>query len=248
MKFVRFVFLALLACVSPSAFAQEPAPAPDGTPAKEEQGYKIRGLSFLVDAPATGVFIHDPTAKPGTPGTAFGIKNYLNHELSVVPSTADNLVVTKSGDSASIKDPASVLAKIKLPDHFKKGIFVFLPGTGKAGDPIYRTLVIDDAVRVFPRGSIKVINLSPSPVKITLEKEEYPFKPGESKLIEKPPVNDQNASSMTAMAFKDNQWQRFGQTLWPHPGQKRVIQIIFENPQTKSIELVGINDIAVRDN
>ena len=30
--------------------------------------------------------------------------------------------------------------------------------------------------------------------------------------------------------------------------QKRVIQIIFEDPKTKDVELVGINDIAVRDN
>lgn len=248
MKLASLAFAALVACAAPAALGQEPA-APDAAPAAREQpGLKIRGLSFLADAPTTDVFAHDPAAKPGTPGVKFDIKNYLNHEFAMIPVGAENLIFTKSGDAASTKDPASVLAKVKLPQHFRKGILVFLPGSAKPGEPIYRVLPIDDAVKVFPRGSVNVINLSPVPVKIVLEKQEYVYKSGEAKVIENQPVDASNASAMTAYAFKDNQWQRFGQTVWPHPGEKRVIQIIFENPKSKNVELVGIRDIAVRDN
>lgn len=250
MKSASFAFVALLAMAAPAVFAQQTPPAtPPAAPAAEEQpGLKIRGLSFLVDAP-TAVFAHDAAvvAKP-LPGVKFGIKSYLNHEYSTVPATGDSIVFTKSAEPASVKDAASVIAKAKMPANFKKGIFVFLPGSGKAGDPAYRVMVIDDAVRVFPRGSVKVINLSPTPVKITLQKEEFTFKPGETKLIENQPVDADNSSAMTAFQFKDNQWQRFAAGVWPHPGEKRVIELIFENPASKQTELQGIRDVAVRDN
>jgi len=250
MKPASFAFAVLLACVAPAAFAQQPAapPAtPPAEPAKEAPGLKIRGLSFLVDAP-TAIFAHDPSVTPPLPGVKFDIKNYLNHEYSTVPAKGDGIIFTKSADPASVKDAASLVAKAKMPEHFKKGIFVFLPGSGKAGDPAYRVMVIDDAVRAFPRGSVKVINISPTPVKIVLEKEEFTFKPGETKLIEDPPVNPNNSSGMIAYQFKENQWQRFAAGVWPHPGEKRVIELIFENPTSKRTELQGIRDVAVRDN
>lgn len=248
MKPASFAFAALLALAAPAAFAQQPPATPPATPAAEDQpGLKIRGLSFLVDDP-TAIFAHDPAATKAGPGVKFDIKSYLNHEYSTVPATGDTIVFTKSAEVASVKDPASIVARAKMPANFKKGIFIFLPGTGKAGDPTYRVMAIDDAVRVFPRGSVKVINISPTPVKITLEKEEYTFKPGETKLIENPPVDADNSSAMTAFQFKDNQWQRFAAGVWPHPGQKRVIELIFENPASKRTELQGIRDVAVRDN
>lgn len=249
MKPASFVFAALLACTAPTVFAQQPAPAPaPAAPTAEEQpGLKIRGLSFLTEAPPA-IFAHDPAATPPLPGVSFNIKSYLNHEYSTVPAKGDSIVFTKSSDPASVKDPASVLAKAKMPANFKKGIFIFLPGAGKAGEPAFRVMAIDDAVRVFPRGSVKVINISPTPVKITLQKEEFTFKPGETKLIENQPVDADNSSAMTAFQFKDNQWQRFAAGVWPHPGEKRVIELIFENPNSKQIELQGIRDVAVRDN
>ncbi len=248
MKLSCFVLAALAVCASPAVLAQQTPPAtPPATPAKEEPGLKIRGLSFMVDTPPDEIYAHDPTATKPTAGTKFDLKSYLNHEFSTVPALGNAIVFTKSSDPASVKDPASVLARAKMPEHFKKGIFVFLPGTGKPGEIPFQVMVIDDAIRSFPRGSLKVINLSNAQVKIMLEKEEFPFKPGESKLIEKQPIGDRGASAMTAFYFKDNQWQRFGAGVWPHPGEKRVIEIIFENPKTNQMEVQGIRDIAVRD-
>lgn len=252
MKLTCFAFAALVACAAPAALAQQATPpaTPGTAPAtpEEQPGLKIRGLSFMVDNPPAEIFAHDAAATKPAPGVKFDLKTYLNHEFSTVPAQGNTIVFTKSADPASMKDPASVLARAKMPEHFKKGIFVFLPGTGKPGEMAFQVMVIDDAVRSFPRGSLKVINLSGAQVKIILEKQEYPFKPGETKLIENQPVGDRGASGMTAFYFKDNQWQRFGAGVWPHPGEKRVLEIIFENPKTNQMEVQGIRDIAVRDN
>jgi len=166
----------------------------------------------------------------------------------LVPVKGDTVVFTASADAASAKDTAKILTKAKLPAGFKKGIFIFLPGTGRPGDPAYRVLVMDDSLGSFPRGSVKVMNLSPVPVRIRLEKTNYEFKSGETQLIKDQPVGDNNSSSMMAFALKGTEWQRVGAGVWPHPGEKRVIEIIFENPLSRQVELAGIRDVAVRDN
>ena len=75
----------------------------------------------------------------------------------------------------------------------------------------------------------------------------FDFKSGEVRLIENPPVGDANSSAMRAFTFQDEQWQRIAAGVWPHPGQKRVLQVAFDNPESRQVEMRGIRDIAVRD-
>lgn len=243
MNIRRLLVVSLLGLVSPLAHAQEPAPAPAPAPAQDD-GIKIRAISFMVDRPITGLYAHNPTAAAPLPGVAFQIKTYLNHEFTQVPVTGE-VVFTDDAAPASAKDPAKVKARAKLPSGFRKGILIFLPGTGRTGDTAYRVLVMDDSLRSFPRGSVKVMNLSPATVRIRLEKNNYEYKSGEMKLIEDHPVGANNSAAMMAFALKGTEWQRVGAGVWPHPGDKRVIEIIFENPQTRQIELAGIRDVAV---
>jgi hypothetical protein len=249
MNIPRFFFIALLGLGVPLIHAQEPAPAPTPAPVPApDAGMKLRAISFMVDKPITGLFAHDPSVAAPLPGVPFQVKTYLNHEFSQVPVKGDSVIFTNSSEPASAKDPAKVLAKAKLPSGFKKGILIFLPGTGRPGDPAYRVLPMEDSLGSFPRGSVKVMNLSQSPVRIRLEKTDYEFKSGEMQLIKDHPVGDNNSASMMAFAFKDKEWQRVGAGVWAHPGEKRVIQIIFDNPKSHQVELAGIRDVAVRDN
>ncbi len=245
MNVPRILLIALCGFGAPLALCQEPTPTPE-IPAADS-GMKIRAISFMVEKPITGVYAHDPSLPTPLPGVAFQVKTYLNHEFSLLPAKGDTVVFTDSADTASAKDPKKIVARAKLPSGFRKGIFIFLPGTGKAGDPAYRVLVMEDTLRSFPRGSTKVMNLSPVTVRIRLEKTDYEFKSGETKLIEDQPVNESNSSAMMAFARKGTEWQRVGAGVWPHPGDKRLIQIIFENPKSKQVEMAGIIDVAVRD-
>ena len=246
--------LALFACALP-LHAQQPPPAPAPAPGTGEQpaapqddpGLKIRSLSFQLDTPPTDVFAHDPALGGKIPGVKIDMKSYLNHEFNLQPSHPENLVFTKSADPASLKDAANVIAKAKVPANLKSGIFMFLPGSGKAGETPFRVLVIEDSQKAFPAGSFKVINLSPHRVRIQLENQNYPFASGETKVIEDPPVGANNSSSMKAFTAIGGQEQRIAATLWPHPGTKRSLQVMFLNPKTQQVEIRGIRDVAGED-
>ncbi|QJE97302.1 hypothetical protein [Luteolibacter luteus] len=244
---IRNLALLALSLISVSAVqAQQPAPAAPGQQAPApDQGIRVRGLAFQLATTPTDVFVHDAVPAPGILGAKLDLKVYLNHEFSLLPIRGKSVVITKSSDPASVKDTASVLAKATLPDNFKNGIFMFLPGSGATGATPYRVLVIDDSTRAFPRGSYKVMNLSPATVRIQLEKETFEFKSGEMKLIEDPPTGENQSSGMRAFSQLGSQWQKIGSGIWPHPGDKRGLQVLFENPGTKQIQLQGIRDVAV---
>lgn len=238
-----FVLLASLAFCLPASAQQSPPAAPAGA-AEEKAGLRIRGLAFQLDSPPADVFAHDAAGDGSVPGVKIDVKSYLNHEFSGVPVKGDSLVFTRTADPAGIKDSANVIAKTRLPAGFRRGIFMFLPGTGKAGDPPFRVLTIDDSPKAFPSGSLKILNLSPLAVSISLEKEVFNFKSGETRVIEDPPVGPSQSSGMVAKAFKDGEWQKIGSGVWPHPGSKRILQVLFENPKSGQVELRGIRDIA----
>lgn len=248
MKICKLALIALAFVAGVEVKAQTPAPAPTpapGVPA-EDQGLRIRGLSFqLGQAPVGDVFAHDDSAVPGTPGSKLDVKNYLNHEFSVLPFRGKNITCTKSSDPGSVKDPASILAKATLPDGFKQGIFMFLPGTGAAGAPTYRVLVIDDSTKAFPRGSVRILNLSRANVRIQLEKETFDFKSGEMKNVENPPADATQNVGVRAFSQVGTQWQKITTGIWPHPGDRRTIQIVYENPASKKLEVKGIRDVVV---
>jgi hypothetical protein len=243
---IHRTFLALLAMCVPVLAQQTPAPAAPAVPTvpSDAPGLRVRGLAFQLDAAPTDVFAHDAAGDGRVQGVKLDVKSYLNHEFSVLPIKGDNLVFTKSADPAGIKDTANLVAKAKLPANFKTGIFMFLPGSGKPGDPMFRVLVIQDSKSEFPPGSIKVLNLSAQAIRIQLEKEVFDFKSGETKVIEDPPVSANQNSGMIGFYFRDKQWHRFASTNWPHPGEKRVIQVMFENPRTKEVEIRGVRDVS----
>lgn len=208
---------------------------------------KTRSIAFQVDDPVPEIYAHSVSAKPDAPGVPVKVKSYLNHEVELLPMNGEGLVFTTSQDRASLKEVDQLVAKVNVPRDVRSAVLMFLPGSGQKDAAKYRILPIEDTVRSFPRGSFKVINLSPAFLRITLEKAIYDIKTGETRVIEDPPVNRRNASAMRAYNKVDGEWQNIGATSWPHPGQKRVIHVAFYNPASKKIELRGIRDIAVGD-
>jgi hypothetical protein len=53
---------------------------------------------------------------------------------------------------------------------------------------------------------------------------------------------------MTAFCHRDNEWRRIGAGLWPHPGTKRVVEVLYDDPASGQVQLRGFRDVAVRDN
>jgi hypothetical protein len=212
------------------------------------QGIRLRLLAFDPALSVKNAFIHDPAA-PAEDSPApveTNIKEYLNHQAVLVPLKGNKLVVTTSADRSSMSNKETLIGQATIPKGVRSAILLFLPGApdDKARNSV---LVIDDSKRAFPPGSFRISNLSPLPVRLELEKKAFNFKPGETHVIEDPPVRENQHSGMTAHAFKDNQWRRIGSGLWPHPGSSRAVQILFQNPVSGQVQMRAFDDVVPRD-
>jgi hypothetical protein len=164
------------------------------------------------------------------------VKSYLNHEFETLKFTGNRLLFT------SPEDPAAVLGRCEIPAKAKSLILLFNPVTT---DPVtFNVVAVDDQAKAFPAGSFQVINLCPEPIRIVLETEPFEFKPGEARVIGDPPVNEARSSAMRASFQRDGKWQAFASGIWPHPGGKRVLQVITTNPASGHLELRGVRDVA----
>ena len=163
-------------------------------------------------------------------------KSFLNHEFDTLPLTTGKL------EFSSESDPVSRIGTCEIPAGIKSVILVFVPEV--SGKPACKVIAVDDSPKVFPVGSINVLNLGSLPVRIELEKEFFEFKAGEIRVIPNPPTGPNGASAMKAFRKIDGKWENFSSGAWPHPGPKRVLQILTDNPDTKQTEVRGIRDVA----
>ncbi len=189
--------------------------------------------------PATEVHVHDAegTATAGL----LQIKTYLNHEFDTLKVKGSKLVFTVKPEPASAKDPAEVLGSCELPAKGSSFIFLFIPEV--PGKPASKVIVVDDSAKVFPPGSVSVLNLTSMPARIELEKKPFEIKAGETLLIEDMPVGPSNSSAMKGLCERDGKWENFASGLWPHPGGKRVLQVLTEAAD-KQVEIRGIRDVS----
>lgn len=231
---------AALACILPGV----PLAAAQAEP--DTLRLTLRLLCFEETAAAPKLYLHDLADENDTPGTEVELKGYLNHESSTVTVRGKQLVFTASPEHASAKQPENQLAKWTRPDRKREWMLLFLPKQAD-GRTTWQVLGIDDSYRAFPPGSFQVLNLSRFPVRIRLESTNYDFKSGQTRLIENPPVQENQHSAMTSFCFRDNEWRRIGAGLWPHPGTKRSVQVLYDDPATGQVQLRGFRDVYVRD-
>jgi hypothetical protein len=209
-------------------------------PAAGQQECRVRALSL--QAGATPAELHAHVEAGTSTAGVVTIKTFLNHEHDTLKLRGSKLVFTAKPSPASARDAAVRVGSCEIPAAAKSVILLFIPET--AGQPACRIVVVDDAAKAFPPGSIKVVNLSASPVKIQLEDQSFEFKQGEIRAIPDPPVGPNQASAMKGFFQRDGKWQDFASGAWPHPGDKRVLQILTDNPATKQVEIRGIRDVA----
>lgn len=207
---------------------------------------EIRMLAFTPELQQAEAYAHDPSAPVATAASVPApIKTYLNHQFSTVVLTSRKIVFTTKRDRASLANEADVIGEVTLPEGVNSAILLFLPGKA-GGKSRYQIMAINDSKRAFPAGSFHITNLSPLPVRLILEQKNFEFKPGQTTLIEDPPVRDGQMSGMRTFAFKDNAWMPVSTGLWPHPGPSRSVKVLFQNPTTGSIQLRAFDDVPPR--
>jgi hypothetical protein len=223
----------LVLTAMPCARAQAPPP---GT------RVELRLLAFGPPPGADALFAHDPAAKDDAVGTAVQLKTYLNHESYMLTLHGQEVVFTTRAERASLRQANAQMARLTLPAGKRELILLFLPRE-QDGRSIWQAMAIDGSARGFPPGSLQILNLSASTVRIQLETTTFDFKSGETKVIGNPPVGPNQHSAMTALAFTSGEWRRIGAGLWPHPGRKRSVQVLFDDPASGQVELRGFRDV-----
>jgi hypothetical protein len=105
--------------------------------------------------------------------------------------------------------------------------------------------VVDDSSAAFPAGTTKIVNFTAEPFRIELEGENFDCDANGQLLIKEQPVRSNHSSGMKAYRKdEDGEWFQVNAAVWPHPGTKRVIQIISFNAVTNQVELRGVRDIS----
>ncbi|WP_193213487.1 hypothetical protein [Luteolibacter marinus] len=202
--------------------------------------YKVRGVSIQPGVP--GVEVHAHLADGSATAGVVNLRQFLNHEFDTLKVEGKKVVFTLNADPASATDPTEEVGSCEFDDKDKSYILMFIPE--QTGKPKCRVLSVPDDVKSFPVGSINVVNLTSMPVKIELEKDEFSFKPGETRPIVDPPVAANQTAGMKAYVEKDGAWAKFSSGIWPHPGKKRVLQVFVENPTNGTVQIRGVRDVS----
>lgn len=205
----------------------------------------LRLLSFTGDPTLKDVFVQDPAAAPATASVPAKVQSYLNREGPALNLFGNSVAFTLKAERDSLTRKGELVAKVDLPAAIRSAILVFLPAA-PGGETSHRIFVIDDSAKAFPAGSFHVTNLSAIPVKITLEKQPYDFKPGATVVIEKPPMAENQHAHMQAFAFTGGEWRAIGTGLWPSPGDARGVQLLYQEPTSGQVELRAFDDVPVR--
>lgn len=204
----------------------------------------IRMLAFSPELQLDEAFAQDPAAADTAASIPAPVKSYLNHQFATMQLNSRKIIFTTKPDRASLTRVGELIGEVNLPDGVNSAILIFLPG--KQGSKCRnQIIVINDATKAFPAGSIHITNLSPLLVRIALEQKVFEFKPGQTTLIENPPVRDGQMTGMRTFAFKDNNWIPVSTGLWPHPGAARSLKVLFQNG-AGDIQLRAFDDVPPR--
>lgn len=226
----------MLAALTSTTTLNAQAPTPATLPVR------LRLLAFHSHQATEEAFLHDPAAANGANGTQVHIKSYLNHQSEVLTPKSRKLVFTRSANRASLADSNTWLAEVSLPAGVRSAVLLFMPESPDSKIP-FRIMVIDDSKESFPQGTFRVTNLSPLPVRIELEKRPWVIQPGKTELISDPPVRHGNLCGMKTFVQEAQGWRRIASGIWPHPGKKRVIQLLYYHPAAKQVQLRAFDDV-----
>ncbi len=216
--------------------------------AQETPGFKaeLRLLAFSSAIQQKEVYAQDPAAPAETPSAVTPIRTYLNHQFTSLQLRSRKIVFTTKPDRASLTREGEVMGEVTLPEGINSAILLLLPGKA-GGKTLYQIMPVADSKRLFPAGSFHVTNLSPLPVRIMLEEKKYDFKPGQTVIIEDPPVDAGGQSGMRTFAFKDEKWITISTGIWPHPGNARGLMILFLEPVSGNLQLQSFDDVPPRE-
>jgi hypothetical protein len=203
--------------------------------ASSAQAQEVRKVKFrtLCLAHAGGVTeLAMPAAKAGQPPVAVPL--YTASLSPVIEGSFATPEAVFHGKAAGADGKPVVAAKAPLGKSARQ-LFFFMPA--KEGSPMpYEVRVFDDDTDVFKLGSIRAINLAPTPVRFTLGGDEIPeIAVGQSVVFPQAAKKDEFNMYPVALAFPDAQgkWSKVYSATWKASKERREIVVTMVDEQFK---------------
>lgn len=222
MTYLRRLLVAVLACL-PLAASAEPPP----TAAISVFCFRYAGdlQSLLVKSGAES-----------TETVELSTANLVGPVKAVVEDGAVLFFQKPAGEGAAPRPAAAV----KLPVGCTRAVVVLVPAAQGEALP-YRGFAFSHENRAFPMGSMKIVNLSPYPVRWNIGGEVMGLRPGgvEGFRPKGEPGSNQN---VVFQVEKDGRWLPLTTTRWAVRDDRRYLMCVYEDPATKRMGLRSIPD------
>lgn len=162
--------------------------------------------------------------------------NLVGPVKAVVEKGAVMFFQKPAGEGAAPRPAAS----IKLPADAKRAVVVLVPAAEGEALP-YRGFAFSHENRAFPMGSMKIVNLSPYPVRWNIGGEVMGLRPGgvEGFRPKGEPGSNQN---VVFQVEKEGRWLPLTTTRWAVRDDRRYLMCLYEDPATRRMGLRSIPD------
>lgn len=198
--------------------------------AQEARRLLARTLCFTYVDDAKSVFV--PAGKDGGM-TEVPLYTTVFSEPFEMNATGNGGVFSLPNDDP--ENPYTPLKAAKLPSSAKV-LFLFLPSPDKKDGP-YKVVALSDDTSSFPYGSVRLMNLSPHPVRFHLGehngKNAIGLMPGKAELVRSiTRIDDFNRYPVLADYKTEKGFEPFYNNAWRVVSEKRDLVIAYQDPKT----------------
>ncbi|WOO40626.1 hypothetical protein [Rubellicoccus peritrichatus] len=168
------------------------------------------------------------------------VKLYTTYSLPERMMLRDNqaIFVMEDGLSADGVSPKfRVVARTTVPSSVSQVLFVFLPAEKNASEP-YKLIALQDDPKAFPYGNVRLLNLSPVPVRFHLGEQAgakaKTVKPGGIEMVDRVQQVDDYNMYQVRIEFQGRKgFVPISSTRWKAADRKRDLAITYFDPDTK---------------
>ncbi len=128
------------------------------------------------------------------------------------------------------------ITQVKVPANIKAPLLILFP---VSGGQVYKAIVVDRSLSNFPKGSYKLINVSPSAIRGLVGKTKI-IAPARKITPFNPSSNREELLDVHFQYRRTNDWKTFGRTRWVNEKEKRSLLCAYLDPKTKRMKIRGI--------
>jgi hypothetical protein len=128
------------------------------------------------------------------------------------------------------------IAHVKIPANIREPLLILFP---TSGNQVYKAIVVDRSLSDFPKGSYKLINVSPRAIRGLVGKTKF-IAPARKITLFNPSSNREELLDVHFQYRRTNDWKTFGRTRWVNEKVKRSLLCAYMDPKTKRMKIRGI--------